>query len=264
MSLQIFLRAVSLATLALALSRVAPAQPASQPIAEWSVITVTQIKPEFRQEYEAFQKEVTAAYKKQGAPFRVVVQTMFGDINEYLSVAPLAKYADLDGPSMLVKAMGEAKSQQLLRRAGGYVLSMHRYTSLAMPDVSIRTSLPDQGEYAQVTTYRLMPGKATAFSDYIKNDYLPAMRKADVANFWVSRPIFGADLNERTTVRLMHKLAELDGGPLLTKTLGAEEAGKVNAKANGIIESTHFTVVHVRTDLSLMPGPPAAKPKTSE
>ena len=53
MSLQMLLRGASVAALSVVFSNVSPAQPASPPAAEWSTITVTRIKPEFRQEYEA-------------------------------------------------------------------------------------------------------------------------------------------------------------------------------------------------------------------
>jgi hypothetical protein len=246
--------------LTLGLSSVATAQtqPAPQ---QWSVITTIQIKPEFRQEYEAAQKEISAAYKKAGLQ-RVVVQTILGDVDEYISIAPLAKFAEMDGPSLL--SQPTTLPQPLVKRVTSYMTSMHRVTYLSIPEISIRTEMDNPGDYAHVTVFHLAPGgKVAAFNQYMKDDYLPAMRKADVANLWLSRPIFGGDLSDRVMVRPLHKLAVLDGGPVLTKALGAEEAAKINAKMSGIVESTHFTIVRVRPDLSNMPGPPA-KAKSSE
>jgi hypothetical protein len=230
------------------------AQP--NPAPQWSVITTSQIKPEFRMEYEAAQKELTAAYKKAGVASRIVVQTVLGDLYEYTTIVPLAKYADLDGPSPTVKALGEAGSQRLLKKAGAYLNSIHRVTALAMPDITIMDSTANPGEYAAVTSWKLFPGKAVEFTAFMKDEYLPAMRKAEVKNFWVSRPIFGGDLDERITVRPMQKLAELDGGPLTTKALGADKARELNVKMSKIVESTHFSIMRIRPDLSLMPAPP--------
>ncbi len=253
-----FFGSAVLTTLTIAIPSISTGQTAPSP--EWSVITTTQIKPEFRQEFEAVQKEVTAAYKKAGVPYRYVVQTILGDLEEYVSIAPISKLAEMDGPSPLVKALGDAGSQRLLRKIGGSIMSAHRVTTMAMNDISIRTP-GDPGEYGQVTTMRLAPGKGAEFTAFMKDDYLPAMRKADVANLWVSRPVFGGDLNERVTVRIMHKLAELDGGPPTTKALGAEGAQKLAAKQARIVESVHLSVGHLRTDLSWMPTP--EKPKTT-
>ncbi len=240
--------------LALAIPTISTGQ-ITPPPQQWSTVTSTQIKPEFRTEYEAVQKEITAAYKKAGVPYRLVVQTLYGDINEYVSIAPLGKFADLDGPSVLVKTLGDAASQKLLKRITGYVLSMHRVTDLAMPDVSIETP-GDPGEYAHVAVYHILPGKGAAFTSFLKSDYLPAMKKAGVANLWVSRPIFGGDLDDRVLVRPLHKLAELDAGPLTTKALGPEGAQKLGALQATIVGSVHYSIVRIRTDLSLLPAAP--------
>jgi hypothetical protein len=241
-----------------------PAFAQTTPAEQWSVVTSTQIKPEFRQEYEAAQKELAAAYKKAGMPSRVVVQTILGDYAEYISIAPITKLADLDGPTPAARALGEAASQKLIKRLGGYVVAVHRSTNLALPEISINTPMENPGEYAEVMIMRLFPGKAADFTAFMKNDFLPAMKKADVANFWVSRPIFGGDLLERIAVRPIHKMAELDGGPLIPKTLGQEGAHRLAEKRNAIVQSTSYIVVRVRPDLSLMPAPVKAQAKAGE
>ena len=239
--------------LVLALPNISKGQPQTGP--QWSVITTAQIRPEFRQEFEAAEKEISAAYKKAGVPYRLVVQTILGDLTEYTTIAPQSKFAEMDGPSVIERAMGEAASQKFLRRIGGYLTAAHRVTALSMDDISIQTP-GDPGAFAHVTTWRLAPGKGEEFVAFMKNDYVPAMKKADVANFYVSRPVFGGDLSERVMVRPMHKLAELDAGPLITKALGTEGARQLNAKQAGIVESVHFVVVRLRLDLSFMPPPP--------
>jgi len=237
--------------LTLGLSNISLGQ--TQTAQQWSVITTVQIKPEFRTEMEAIQKEISAAYKKANLT-RLVVETILGDANEYISIAPLTKFAEMDSPSLL--SMPPTLPQPLLKRARGYITAMHRTTYLDLPDISIRTDMANPGEYAHVAVLHLMPGKAAAFTQFMKDDYLPAMRKAEVANLWLSRPIFGGDLGDRVMVRPLHKLAELDGGPITTKALGAEGAAQLAAKQSGIVESSHYTVVHVRPELSNMPAPP--------
>jgi hypothetical protein len=230
------------------------------PAPTWTVVTTTQIKPEFRLEYEAGQKEITAAYKKAGVPYRLIVQTLLGDVAEYTSVSPISKLGDMDDPTPLVKALGDAGSQRLLKRVGAYLVTVHRATVLAMDDISIRTPTENPAEYGHVSFIQLYRGTAAAFTSYMKEDNLPAMKKVDVANLWVSRPVFGGDLNERVIVRPLHKLAELDGGPLTTKALGTDGARQLGIKQSAIVQSTRYTVVRLRTDLSYMPAPPKPKP----
>src|SRR5260370_32119286 len=116
-----------LTTLTIAIPSISTGQTAPSP--EWSVITSTQIKPEFRLEFEAVQNEITAPYKKAGVPYRYVVQTILGDLEEYVSIAPISKLAEMDGPSPLVKAPGDAGSQRLLRKIGGAIMSPHPPTN---------------------------------------------------------------------------------------------------------------------------------------
>src|SRR5260370_26040102 len=129
-----FFGSAVLTTLTIAIPPVSTGQ--TPPSPEWSVITTTQIRPEFRQEFEAVQKEISAAYKKADVPYRYVVQTILGDLEEYVSIAPLGKLAEMDGPSALVKAMGDAGSQRILRTIGGYHNSPHPVTGRSLKQYS--------------------------------------------------------------------------------------------------------------------------------
>jgi hypothetical protein len=241
--------------LTMTVSGIATAQTPSQTTQQWSVISFVEVKPEYRNEFEAAEKEISAAYKKANLQ-RTVVQTIVGDVNEYISIAPFKAFAEMDSPSLF--SQPSTLPPALLKKVRAYTTALHRVTYLDLPDISIRNESSNPGEYAHVTVYHLAPGKGTEFTQYMKNDYLPAMRKADVANVWLSRPIFGGDLNDRVMVRPLHKLAELDGGPITTKALGAEGAAQLLAKGSSIVESSHYTIVHVRPDLSYMSAPAAA------
>ena len=255
MTLQRLSGSVPVLALTLALPCISSGQTDKSP--EWSVITIVQIKPEFRAEYEGVQKEISAAYKKAGVQ-RLVGQTLLGDLEEYFSFTQLGKFAEMDGPTLLEKTIGAAASQQLLKRGGGYLVSAHRFTAMALNDISIQTP-GDPGEYAQITTLELAPGKGPEFATFMKNDYLPAMRKADVANLYVSQVVFGGDPNERVMVRPMHKLAEIDAGPPTRKALGAEGAQLLVLKMSSMVRSVHYTISRIRLDLSNMAPPPNAK-----
>lgn len=240
-------------TLAIAVPSLSSAQNTPQ---QWSVITVTKIKPEFRAEFEAAQKEITAGYKKSGVPSRIVAQTVFGDLLEYVSILPLAKFADFDGVSMLAKALGgEPAAQRMLKRLGAYTLSLNRIADFAMVDYSVNGP-EGPGEWVQVADYKLLPGKSEEFNAFLKSDFLPMMKKAGMTTVWVSRPVFGGESNHRTIVIPMKKMAEIDLGPFPTRALGAEGAQKFNAKQATMVESVSRTISHLRADLSYMPAPP--------
>ncbi len=245
-----FRAGVSAILATLALSNVPPVMAQSTPAPEWSVVVVSTIKPECRSDYELWQKEMSAAYKKAEVPSRAVLQTVMGNLMEYTSVTPLVHFADLEGLTPVERALGKEDAAALMRKGSAFVTSVQRFASRAPADMGIHTKLSEQAEYALIASMHLLPGKGPDFDAWMKNEYLPALKKADVKNYWANETMFGGDATERVTVRLMKKIGDLDAGPLLDKVLGEEGARKMVMKRTGMIDSVHLSVVRYRTDLS--------------
>jgi hypothetical protein len=55
---------------------------------------------------------------------------------------------------------------------------------------------------------------------------------------------------------MMKDFAEIDGGPIVNQKLGADAVRAMNAKSNGLVQSSRTTIIRVRPDLSILP--PAA------
>jgi len=74
----------------------APSAPA--PAVMRSQVRVTQLKPDMVNEWLSIQKnEVNPALKKAGISSRAVVENVYGNMFEYLSVTPIENYSVLDG-----------------------------------------------------------------------------------------------------------------------------------------------------------------------
>ena len=126
---------------------------------------------------------------------------------------------------------------------------------VSMDDLSIRTE-SEPAPYAIVTVMRLVPGKVQEFSTWMKDEYMPAMKKAEVKNLWVSQTVFGGNSLERVAVRPIKSMSEIDGGPVLTKALGAEEARKLGMRRATLVDSSQLLVLKYRPDLSYRMSPP--------
>jgi hypothetical protein len=225
------------------------------PAPQWSSIVITKIKPEARAEYESLQKELMAAYKKAGIPSRAVLQTVFGDLNEYVSVMPIAKFSNLDGAPPLEQALGAEGYAKIRRRLGLVTHSLHRIATLSMPELSINTPTETPAPFAMVVTYTLAPGRGRDWETFIRDEALPMYRKAEVPNVWVSRTLFGGESLERVVVRPMIKLGEIDDGPITQRVLGTEGAAQFLAKSAGLHQSVRYRIVRYRNDLSYAPQP---------
>ena len=223
---------------------------------EWSYVAIFKIKPEKRAEFEGIQKEISAAYKQAGVPFRVVWQTTFGDINEYVSVAPLANFAAMDAPSPVVKALGADKAADLLRRSSATVNGVTRVATINRADLSTGAGPSGPPAYAVIMLTHVAPGRSIEYEAWLKNDYVPAFKKGG-GEYYVEQAIFGGggpDLYVAASP--VPNMATIDAGPPTWKSVGVAGAAKMQAKMAGVITSTDLSISHFRAELGYFAAPP--------
>ena len=196
------------------------------------------------------QKEISAAYKKAGVPFRNVWQTAgFGEINLWVSVTPIAKFADMDKPSSLVQALGEEGSARLLARLNDLVVSTKIAAVLARPDLGLDSKSTDVKDLAIIVRHTVSPGKEAAYENHLKLDILPTAKKAKITDYGVYQTIFGGDPNEFVIVVPRANFAMLDGGSPLRVALGEQAYRKMMAKTADFLEATDISIARLRKDL---------------
>jgi antibiotic biosynthesis monooxygenase (ABM) superfamily enzyme len=217
---------------------------------KWSVVTFVSVKPDQVSEFEAWQKELMAAYKKADVPSRDVVQTIMGDLFEYISIYPVSHFADLDGPTPVEHALGKEEADKLMQKGRAYIQSAHRIASIGRDDLSLNAQRASAAPYALVIIVQLMPGKTSNFEAWLKNQYLPVLKKADVKNFWTSRTVFGGDPDETVMVTPLDKMAAIDAGPPAERVLGKEGAQKLFGEVQSYTRSVQYRMVRYRADLS--------------
>ena len=248
-------RAASLVLLALLITSLCWAQTA--PESHWLVIRVDKVKAGMNADYEGFQKEISAAYKKAGVPWRVVNEMKFGPLRTYMSVYPLAKMADMDGPGPVEKALGKDAMPRIMATHAKLVDSTQMMAVRTLPELGLQKEMNVPPGYAYVTHYDVAPGRGDDFEMWLKNDVSPGMKKGGVENLVIYRDIFGGHPNRYSTVRFFTKMAEIDGGPVLQKALGKEGAAKVMSKMAGIVVGQQSEMWRTRAELGYE-NPPAA------
>jgi hypothetical protein len=204
-------------------TQTAPAAP------EFLALTVVSVKPEMVPEFQNFMKSTTnPALKKGGQKWREVWQstTAAGDAFEYILVSPMASFSEFDGPPAIEKGLGAQGFAGWQTKAGSLVNSVRRYIIRTRPDLSYRATRTGPPKMAVVTTVHVGINRNMDLENFIKNDYMPVMKQAQVT-YLVSQTIFGGDANEYITLTLRESFAELDKGPVLVQTLGQEAADKL-------------------------------------
>ena len=230
-----------------------PAKGQNPPAPQILVMTTTTIKPDMRAAYEAYQKEITAIYKKAGVPMRSVWQTVLGDLTEYVSVYPIQDFGAFDGPTPVAKVVGQEKAAELLKRAGQYLTSVHRGILFAQPDLSILPKEgggPTQSGYAVIEQLVPTAGRSGDLEHWIKTEAVPADRQGGAKQLWTYQALFDGSPSY-VFVYPLDNMAALNAGPPAWKMDGGRAAAeKMAGRLNGIVSAEKLSISQYRADLS--------------
>ena len=200
-----------------------------------SRVTITHVRPDMLTEWVDLQKnEVVPALKKAGEKTRTVYSSgLFGTSYEYVTITPIESFAQFDGDSPILKTLGPAPTARLGEKLRKCTVSSQSFLITSLADIS---NPPDPSTPPKIlisTRLRVVPGKMPDFQSLIKTEVLPVYKKAHVP-YLVSQRGLGANGNDVVLSTVYSKYADLDGGPVLTKALGAEGAARVLAKFTGV------------------------------
>jgi hypothetical protein len=216
----------------------------------WVITTTTKVKPHMRGQFEGYLKQVIAAYKKSGTPWFLTLETFAGDTTEYTTVVPVMKFGDLDGPSVPAAVQGETGWERLSSKIARCYTAQTRQYSTPLTGLEINKTDAPAGLYWVETRSQTVQGKMDDYLNWLKDDYRPELEKAGVARFRASIVVFGAPSGEIVSMRMLNDLAEIDGGPVLARALGNDEARVVNAQGAKLLLTSFIRILRLRTDLT--------------
>ena len=224
----------------------------SSPQPAWISITITQVKPAKRAQFERYLKQVLAAYKKGGTPWFLTLQTFAGDTTEYTTVVPVMTFADLDGPPVPAKVLGQKGWESLSNKIARCYNAQTRQFATPLTALEINKTDAPVGSYWVENRSQAIQEKMDDYLDWLKNEYRPALEKAGVAGFRLSIVVFGAEGGEIISMRMLKDLAEIDGGSILTRALGSDRAREVSAKGAALASAKSTRILRVRSDLTYL------------
>jgi hypothetical protein len=222
--------------------------------ARWTDSTTFKVRPEMKDEFEGYLRQLIDAYKKAGTPWLLTFDNFSGDTTEYTTVAPVIKFADLDGPTAAAKVPGQPAFEDLSRKMARCYTAQTRVYSMSRGELGIDQKDAPRTMYWVKTSNQIAAGKLGEYLTWMQNEYIPALQKAGVSQFQLSQPIFGAATNEILTMRMLKNLAEIDDGPILSKTLNEEGSRAINVKYVQLVISATTNIVEIRKDLSYLPA----------
>lgn len=260
------LTALAIFALALVVSELAFGQTTTaQPTAkrQWYHIQETILKPGVANEYYEFRaKERIPALKKAGYKHQEFwVPAAVGTGGAMYTVEVWDDLSAFDQtPNRLTKALGEEGARALGKKTTQYFSDggSHAWLALSDPEISWTEKMTAPAKLAIVANVKVARGRRADFRNYIKDDYLPIVKKSGARGYQVLSVMYGGDVSEYITLTFFDSFAELEkNDPSQTSVqnrVAGEGTGQRNAqKTVGIIVNLERTIIRFRPDLSILP-----------
>jgi len=226
------------------------AQNAQNQVTLLSVARV-QVKPDHVGEFMDMEKQYTAAYKKGGGRLRAVYRNSAGNPFEFLVISDLPNYAALDASqSPYAKGTTPAELTRMADRRNQCVDAVRTTYERPMNDLGFNPPNAPQPALVEVVRVTVRPEATEQWMTTVKNEVVPAMKKAGVTSLLARRVELGGSQNVFTFRLPMDKFAVLDGPNVLVKGLGPEAGAKLVAKLNSMGNAEFFLYTYM-PDLSL-------------
>ena len=229
-----------------------------------SAVTTTQVKPDMLTTWQdLIRNEAVPALKKAGVPWRWVFANspLGGPGFTFVTVTPIANYAQYDQPNPLQRALGVEGLAKYNAKLRPTIVSTSTVIHRLIENASLQSFSITPPSLARVATMQLLPGKGQEFAAITTAEFLPALKKAGVTDYLVFATDYGAPNTQRTVITMLAKYADLDGPPPLNRALGAEGAQQLNQKRGALVASTEATVLRFVPELSYgAPARPSTRP----
>jgi hypothetical protein len=219
------------------------------------VLSVIDIKPEFFAEFGELQAQTMEAQRKGGQAWRETWNVaQFGHPYRVGVLRPLTSFAELDGQSFTIKGAGADQARVINERARRMIVAQQIYALRARPDLGFGTR-PEKVNLAVLTTVTVAPGRNAEFEALMRNEVMPAYKKAGEPYLAVSQVVLGGDPNQYLALTLYDDFAGLQKGSPILRALGPEGFAKFNQRMAGIVAHLQYEVVRYNAALSFRPTP---------
>jgi hypothetical protein len=214
------------------------------------------VKVDHIQEFEEVEKQIGGSYKK-AAPtdqFRIVYRSTVGNTLDFEVFTPLSKFADRDGDNPYNKMATEQERSTRTARLSQYLENVQTTIDKPLDDLTINTQgVQFPPTYVHAIRIRVRMGGSNDFDAVVKNELIPALKKAEVKMLLARRIELGG-VSDYQFAEGFEKWAEMDAPDTLPKTMGAEAFRKMMDKLNQLVTLREDTIWRYQADMSYYPG----------
>ncbi|MBZ5565955.1 MAG: hypothetical protein LAP13_26485 [Acidobacteriia bacterium] len=234
-------------------------------------VYIAHVKPEKRAEFDAVNKKIADANRRNKGDTWIALETTYGELNTVRFVSTRGSYADVEkafGAFMgaINKAYGPAGGAKLFQDFTGTLESARsevrrrRWDLSYNPPTDAAAGMRAVGNARWIRTVivHVRPGHAPEFEAFLKEINAASQRSNSPGMRWVSEAAEGGRAGTYYISRLLSSLSELDQTPSLQQMLGEEgyeKFQKLNAEA---VASAQFEIYRILPEISNPPAETAA------
>lgn len=241
---------LALSTIALVGLGIAP--PAAQTPAppQFLVLSVIDVKPDMFAEFGELQAQTMEAQRKGGLAWRETWNVgQFGHPYRVFVLRPLTGFAELDGQSFTIKGAGAEKARTINERARRMIAGQRIYALRSRPELGYGTR-PAKLSLAVLTTLSVAPGRNGEYESLVREEVIPAYKKAGEAYFAMAQVSLGGDPSQYLALTLFDDFAGLQKGNPILRALGADRFAALRQRLAGIVTREEHEVVRFNAALS--------------
>lgn len=198
-----------------------------------------------------YQTEVLPALKKASVKQSIVLRVTQGDLRQYSIITPLESWAQLDEPGPVSKALGPDAARALNTKASRFYAEHRSFILVGRPEMGIAPTSTEPAKLAIATRVSVTPGNTAEYEKGFKENFLPAVKKANAKGLLVARVLSGGDTNEYRRLILFDTHAEM------VKYTQDFDKARVELKLPrapvGIIAHSESMIVRYVPELSIRP-----------
>lgn len=240
-----FLKLAVLAIFAVAVlcaGRATAADAAAQP--KWFHVIILKVKTDRVADFEALAKEMNAANKAAKMTQGQVYEVVAGEGPVYHVAIPMMSMSENDSQK---PPMEPAAMASWTQRISGVVESARDI--YVQPVASTEATNQATPSLIFLRSITVNQGKQEAFTNWIKNDLMAALKKANLSTDAVHGS-FGDSPDNFYFLLPIANWAEFDKPNPLNQALGEKGMQALTSKLEGVIKEQTFTLLRPRPDLS--------------
>lgn len=211
---------------------------------------------------EWVQKESRPLFVKAGIKERYVFTNVYDtDRNVVTTIEMHDSFAAIQARNEAFTKNNSQESRDAWNaKSREFIVGARTYIVETLPELTwVNPKLKGPTPYYQVTERVIAPFRGHEYEAYLKNDWLPLVKKADTNGALTSRFLFGGEQYHYFIFNPVAELTDFDKPSKVTQVAsGADALNKMRQKLVGVVQRSEVRVLRLRPEISIIPTPNTA------